>query len=204
MKILIIEDNLSTSDLIKEILKSYICETASAATLKEGLEKRDSFQPDIILLDCTLPGTTIDQVISKIAYLSTDSAVVILTGDDSQDIKNKVLNAGADDFLDKNILTDSNKLLAQITKAWTSFKNRLVEGRKDERIQEVDSNLTIADKATTSLADKKKSLDKKEIKKYSRFEELALTQAFENGAALAEIKGINKQQVIQIDRKSVV
>jgi CheY-like chemotaxis protein len=57
-KILIIDDDVDLVHLLTTLLKSWQYEVASANDPSGGLQEARSFQPDLILLDYHMPGST--------------------------------------------------------------------------------------------------------------------------------------------------
>ena len=114
MKILVVEDDRSVSNLITTTLKlnhySYI--TASAG--REAISLCASHQPDLILLDLGLPDIDGIEVIRTVRAWS--SAVIIIISARGEDAdKIEALDSGADDYLTKPFSID--ELLARIRAA---------------------------------------------------------------------------------------
>ncbi|WP_240837121.1 response regulator transcription factor [Acidaminobacter sp. JC074] len=97
-KILIIEDDLAISDLLKMNLDMYGFDSKQAFDGLEGLEMM-SQKPDLVVLDMMLPkksGLEILPIIKKYGV-----PVIILTAKDSLKSKLQGFNLGADDYLTK-------------------------------------------------------------------------------------------------------
>lgn len=101
MKILVIEDEPSMQEVIKETLENekYIVE--SATTFKSALDKIVSFDYDCILLDITLPDGSGLDILTELKQLDKTSNVIIISAKNSIDDKVAGLNLGADDYLIK-------------------------------------------------------------------------------------------------------
>ena len=54
-KILIVEDNLDTVDLLRKRLRADGYDTAEAYDGEEGLEKFAAYEPDLVVLDIMMP-----------------------------------------------------------------------------------------------------------------------------------------------------
>ena len=77
-KILIVDDEETVIFLLEKLLKKdYTLETASNG--KDGLEKVDSFQPDIILLDISMPELNGLQALREIRKSGNKVKIVFLT-----------------------------------------------------------------------------------------------------------------------------
>ncbi len=113
-KILIVDDDRFNLDLLEQELteQGYIIERASNGA--EGLEKVESFRPDVILLDYMMPRMNGIEVVKRLKrderYKSIP--VVLLTAKGSQEDKVEGLDAGADDYVVKPF--DAIELLARV------------------------------------------------------------------------------------------
>lgn len=112
MKILLVEDNLSLADRIKQHLvdKHYIVDSVSSG--EEALERVKHINYATIILDLGLPNMSGDDVCKSIRHAGVESPILILTGTDIVDIKVKLLNLGADDYVTKPF--DSEELRARV------------------------------------------------------------------------------------------
>jgi adenylate cyclase len=113
-KILVIDDMPRNSKLLDDLLtvKGYSVETAASGA--EGLEKIESWQPDLILLDIMMPEMNGYEVCRKIRENPETEIlpVVMVTSLDGPEERTKGLDAGADDFLSKPI--NQPALLARV------------------------------------------------------------------------------------------
>ena len=102
-KVLIVEDNRLNRDTLKgllnRLLQSMIVEEASNGG--EAMEKVESFQPDLILMDIRLPDTTGLELTKRIKINSPKTKVLILTGHHYPEYKEMAIRYGADGFLVK-------------------------------------------------------------------------------------------------------
>ena len=57
-KVLVLDDDKTIHDLIKEMLKEEDCELNCVTNVDEGLNLLDSFQPDIAVVDYKLAAST--------------------------------------------------------------------------------------------------------------------------------------------------
>ncbi len=101
MKILVIEDEQSLREAIKNSLEkeSYVVETAS--DFNTALEKVFVYEYDCILLDIMLPyGSGLD-ILKELKERQKTENVIIISAKDSLDDKLAGLGLGADDYLTK-------------------------------------------------------------------------------------------------------
>lgn len=102
-KILLIEDNPATIDVIEKELEFLGYESVIAEDGKEGVEKATSYLPDLIIMDISLPkmdGLEASTAIRKNPKTQTIPILAAtaraLPGD-----KEKCLQAGCDDYIAK-------------------------------------------------------------------------------------------------------
>ena len=116
MKILIVEDNEMNRDMLSRRLTKRGYEIVMAFDGEEGVKKATSENPDIILMDVSLP--VIDGYDATKQIKSNDNTkhipVVALTAHAMEDDKNKAFDAGCDGFETKPVNMES--LLATIEK----------------------------------------------------------------------------------------
>ncbi len=100
-KILIVEDEKKIARLLQLELEHRGFETETAYDGMEGLNKVDTFSPDIILLDIMLPEIDGIEVAKLIRERNEEMGIIMLTALDQ--IRNKIegLNSGADDYITK-------------------------------------------------------------------------------------------------------
>ncbi len=110
-RVLIIDDEKSIRDTLKVIFKldHYLLEEACDGN--EGLVKTKMFHPHLIILDLGLPDQSGLEVLRELRKW-TQVPVIILTVTDDEDIKVRLLDAGADDYLTKPF--GASELMARV------------------------------------------------------------------------------------------
>ncbi|WP_319761442.1 SpoIIE family protein phosphatase [Maridesulfovibrio sp.] len=101
-KILVVDDSGTMRNFLIRVLEDdYDVDTASNGV--ECITQYMNFKPSVILLDLVMPGMDGFDVIKKIRDVIGDQEVIIivLTGQDEQEIKARALNSGANDYLTK-------------------------------------------------------------------------------------------------------
>lgn len=101
MKVLIIEDEPSLRNSIREYLEhqGFICEVA--ADFREATDKVTDYEYDCIVADIGLPfGSGLD-VIRELKSLKSRAGIIIISAKDSLEDKLSGLELGADDYLTK-------------------------------------------------------------------------------------------------------
>jgi DNA-binding response OmpR family regulator len=102
LRILIIDDDPASTDLLRILLKSYPAEVYSTNLPAEGIEMAKKIQPGLILLDLWMPDMDGKQVCKAIRKTSS-IPILILSALDTPEVIADVLNAGADDYLVKPV-----------------------------------------------------------------------------------------------------
>ncbi len=104
-KILIVDDNLPSRELMKAILKRSCDEVLDAREGQEALEKITKARPDLIFLDVQMPGMDGFAVLNRIRQdpQSAGLRVVAVTANAMQGERERVLAAGFDEYIAKPI-----------------------------------------------------------------------------------------------------
>ena len=110
-KVLIVEDEISFSDALAYLLKKESYEVEVAVNGAEAIERFQTFNPDLILLDLMIPevsGTEVCRVIRSTSQVP----IIMLTAKDSEIDKVVGLELGANDYVTKPY--SSRELLARM------------------------------------------------------------------------------------------
>lgn len=99
-KVLIVEDDAGISDFVNLELQHEGFETEIADNGRVALEKFESFNPDLILLDIMLPELSGLEVLRRIRKTSAVPVILLTARGETYDKVNG-LNAGADDYIPK-------------------------------------------------------------------------------------------------------
>jgi two-component system OmpR family response regulator len=128
MKVLIVEDERSMAEEMREFLEkaSYQCELAfNARHARQNMEKNHY---DFILLDLGLPDIDGLEVLKNARSLSPDASFIILTARGNLDDRIKGLDLGADDYLPKPFsLLELQSRMTAISRRKSGLKDSLVE-----------------------------------------------------------------------------
>jgi CheY-like chemotaxis protein len=104
-KILIADDNIPNVELLEAYLADMDCEIAVATDGQDTLDKVESFQPDLILLDIMMPklsGFEVCKALKKNPATRQIKILMVTALDEQGDI-DRAVAAGCDDFLSKPI-----------------------------------------------------------------------------------------------------
>jgi two-component system, OmpR family, response regulator CiaR len=100
MKVLVVEDNVSLLESIRQILTDeYEVDTADNG--EDGLFMAQQSIYDIIILDVMLPGIDGFEIVRKIREVKIDTSVLFLTAKDALEDRVRGLEMGGDDYLVK-------------------------------------------------------------------------------------------------------
>lgn len=113
-KILIVDDNRDTVDILQSLLEKEGYKVLTAVDGEEAIQTAAEQIPDLILMDINMPGLRGDMAAMRIRgeKITRKIPIIILTGVD--DVREKVLasQAGVIDYITKPY--DPAKLIAQI------------------------------------------------------------------------------------------
>ncbi|HEY8353046.1 MAG TPA: response regulator transcription factor [Sphingomonadales bacterium] len=101
MRVLLIEDDMTTSRSIELMLSAEGFNVYATDLGEEGLDLGKLYDYDIILLDLNLPDMHGYDVLKKLRVAKVDTPILILSGIGELDSKVKGLGFGADDYLTK-------------------------------------------------------------------------------------------------------
>jgi len=103
VKTLIIEDNASFRQLLKEMLSTRFpfMVVWEAVNVKEALQKVDALLPDLMFIDIRLPGKNGLELTKKIKTYHPKIIIIILTSYDLSEYREAAHQYGANYFLSK-------------------------------------------------------------------------------------------------------
>ena len=106
-KILIVEDNVSFRDSLKEILLARFSGLVilEAGEGNEAIQKVDSLCPDLIFMDIKLPGESGLELTRRIKAHCPETKIIVLTSYDLPEYREAAARFGANDFLTKGSST---------------------------------------------------------------------------------------------------
>jgi len=136
INVLCIEDD----EVYREQLKRNICsETFNcyfATTLQEGIEVLKIKNIELVLLDLILPDSpdadhSINQILSKF-----NLPIIILSGLSKQEIKEKALQLGVEDYISKDEMT--KEVFVRCAKLIINKSRRILRNKADEIISKLN------------------------------------------------------------------
>ncbi len=102
-KILVIDDEESTRELLKLSLEADGYEVCVAEDGYTGLEIFEKFKPEIVLTDIKMPGLDGIEVLRRLKETGEDVEVIVITGHGEMNLAIKALQLEASDFINKPI-----------------------------------------------------------------------------------------------------
>ncbi len=135
-KILIVEDDVSIHNVIKELLSKENYTTCSAYSGTEALMLLEKEKYDLILLDLMLPAVNGEEIIKHV----NDTPIIVLSAKISSNDKVNCLLSGANDYITKPF--DSKELLARI-EVQLRPKNNLPKTLKYKELELLNDNHTL-------------------------------------------------------------
>ena len=108
-KILVVDDDPIIQKALPKVLLAHNYETCMASDGFEAGIKIMQFKPDLVILDLIMPGMDGFEVCGILKGDPTTShiKILILTGYDTSENRNQIMEAGADDILSKPAETDT-------------------------------------------------------------------------------------------------
>jgi putative two-component system response regulator len=130
--ILVVDDHSLTRELLTAYLSTAGYDTVEARNGKEALDKLTQHSPDLVLLDIMMPGIDGSEVCKRIKenQQTTLLPVIVVTGLEDFDTRLRLLDLGADDYINKPI--DERELLTRV-------RNHLRIKRLTDHLEDAES-----------------------------------------------------------------
>ena len=100
-RILVVDDESVLAELLGSALRHQGWETKTAANGWEALDKADTFDPDVVVLDIQMPGLDGMETLERLRKRKPHLPVLFLTARDAVADRVAGLRAGADDYVTK-------------------------------------------------------------------------------------------------------
>ena len=100
-KILVIDDELSIGELVKDFLDDSGYQTFIATDALTGLEIVKKEKPDLVFLDVLMPRVGGLECLRRIKEISRDTIVVVVSALQDEEIAKQAIRRGAYDYLTK-------------------------------------------------------------------------------------------------------
>jgi two-component system OmpR family response regulator len=106
MRILIIDSSAELSNAISDKLKEFGYQSDIAENIEDARYFLDIRNYNLVLVDWTLPGTNIPDVLKDIKEKHTKTSVIVLSTETDKENEINALRSGADDYIKKPIDLD--------------------------------------------------------------------------------------------------
>jgi two-component system NtrC family sensor kinase len=142
-KLLVIDDEASTRDLLKLSLERDGYTVFIAEDGPKGLELYAKENPSIILTDIKMPGMDGIEVLKRIKELSSDAEVIVITGHGEMNLAIQALQFEASDFISKPINDESLAVALKRAqdKIWLRNKLREYTENLEKMVKEANEEL---------------------------------------------------------------
>ncbi len=148
-RVLIIEDNLSNQTMLYRLLNVIGITMVECATDGvEGLKKVETFKPDLIILDITMPRMNGYEVLHnlKSSPVTQDIPVLIETASDTREARDKTFRTGATDFITKPI-----NPLEFFSRIKVHLENRMLIKHLEKQLNQLNEELISAQRMQRTL-----------------------------------------------------
>ncbi len=144
MRVLLVDDHKVVRAGLKALLESTgrVDVVGEASSGEEAVRKARTLEPDIVIMDLSMPGMGGVQATRQITDLGLEARVLVLTVHDEDEFLVPALNAGAEGFLNKSVAdTDLMGAIEAVVRghsylprrAAAILARRKVEGRSRSR-----------------------------------------------------------------------
>lgn len=155
-KILVVDDDVHISELLKLYLEKEGYEVAVAEDGDEAIERFKAFQPRLVILDIMLPGKDGTQVCNEIRRID-NTPIIMLSAKGEVFDKVLLLELGADDYMVKPF--EPKELIARVKAV---MRRSVAQEDAPEIVEHKDLIINIAD-YTVTYKNKKVEMPSKEI-----------------------------------------
>ena len=148
-RVLIIEDNLSNQTMLYRLLNVIGITMVECATDGvDGLKKVETFKPDLIILDITMPRMNGYEVLHnlKSSPATQDIPVLIETASDTREARDKTFRTGATDFITKPI-----NPLEFFSRIKVHLENRMLIKHLEKQLHQLNEELNSAQRMQRTL-----------------------------------------------------
>jgi len=111
MRVLIVEDIRTVAAIVQSVLMQADMEVELAESGAEAWERKESFHPEVALIDLGLPDVVGFELVERFAQAG-DCGIILLTANDEESSRVMALETGADDYMVKPAPT--RELVARI------------------------------------------------------------------------------------------
>ena len=119
----VIDDNKAWIDTVTEVLSDEAFDVRYATRGEDAIELLDSVQPDLIILDVHIPGTSGLRILRDIRGRDRSTPVLVVSGDDRALVRHQAMSDGATAFLQKPV--SSAELIRAVDRCLGNARKRI-------------------------------------------------------------------------------
>ncbi|WLR51430.1 response regulator [Bacillus tianshenii] len=114
-KILVVDDSMVMRNMIRKVIENnQLAEVMEAKDADDALMKYQTFQPDVVTMDITMPGKSGIEAVKQIKSVDKNANIIMITAMGQKAMVVEALNEGARDFIVKPF--EEEKLVSAINK----------------------------------------------------------------------------------------
>jgi DNA-binding response OmpR family regulator len=156
--ILVIEDQEDLAELYEATLRKAGYKVRNAFSGEEGIAEFNASGADVVLLDMTLPEMHGTQVLREIRDINASVPVIVITAEDSEQLREQCERLGVQDYLAKPVNYDAMLTAVHLALDSPPEEAEIITLRLPSRIvqqlTEIDTNL---ERAITQLVEQRES-----------------------------------------------
>lgn len=147
IKILAVDDNVVNIKVLAQYLNKQNYDVITAESGEEAIERYQSDDPDIVLMDIMMPGINGLEATAKIKALAADKwvPVIFMSALASEEDKIKGLDVGGDDYITKpiefNILGAKLKAVQRISDIQNKLSHTMIELQQYQQAEEREQEM---------------------------------------------------------------
>jgi DNA-binding NtrC family response regulator len=142
MKILIVDDEKTIRESLKEILEYHNFDCLEARDGKEALDVLDENIIDLVLLDIRLPRIDGIEVLKRSLTKQPDLLIIIITGQATIKLAVEAIKSGAYDFLEKPLEAERTLITVQ-----NALEKRILKKQRDQLLTETKNRYRMLGKS---------------------------------------------------------
>jgi CheY-like chemotaxis protein len=100
-RVLVVDDEPHVADVLRDVLIDFGYEVETALTGHDALTLAALYRPDVVVLDLFMPGMPGDVALERFREFDPTVPVIIVSGNQEEDVARATLAKGAFDYLQK-------------------------------------------------------------------------------------------------------
>jgi YesN/AraC family two-component response regulator len=158
MKVLVVEDDYSSRELLKICIEKegYQCQTANDGV--DGFNLFKKFNPDLIISDVRMPNMTGIELLESIRKISKDVIIVFITGHGNEELALQALQLGANNYIKKPV--DISEIKTLTNRYYDVIKSKAIQSNIVDLIKhremeiEIESDMNLVQSLANYLSEK--------------------------------------------------